>query len=112
MRTRGIYAGTLRMEKPWYMRALKGGGFPDKGPGEYWYDYKGFYFVGTKNGEGLLIPADSLVSVTVGYWHGTTFSRNKILRLLWRKGGEKLSSGFIVENPDQVKQALTTTGWA
>ena len=58
MRNPGFYAGTLRLEKPWYMRSVQHGTFPDKGPGEYWYDYKGFYFVGEKSGTGLLIPAD------------------------------------------------------
>ena len=45
MRSSGVYAGTLRPERPWYSRGVTFDGFPDKGPGEYWYDYKGFYFV-------------------------------------------------------------------
>ena len=112
MRNSGFYAGTLRIEKPWYLRAVKNAGFPHKGPGEYWYDYKGFYFVRERSGAGLLIPAESLVEVKLGYWHGTSFSRSKILKLVWKKGGEKLSSGFIIKGPEQVRQALMTTGWA
>jgi len=112
MRNPGFYVGTLRLEKPWYMRAVKRGAFPDRGPGEYWYDYKGFYFVREKSGIGLLIPADSLVEVSIGLWHGIAFSRTRILKLLWKRGGEKLSSGFVIKDAELVRQALTTPGWA
>ncbi|MGD0659199.1 MAG: hypothetical protein ABSD38_14120 [Syntrophorhabdales bacterium] len=112
MRSSGVYAGTLRPERPWYSRGVTFDGFPDKGPGEYWYDYKGFYFVREGTGTGLVIPAESLIEVTLGLWHGIFFSRTKILKLLWRRGGEKLSSGFVVKDPEQVRLALTTTGWA
>ena len=112
MRSPAFYVGTLRVEKPWYMRAVKKGVFPDKGPGEYWYDYKGFYFIREKSGAGLVIPADSLIHVSLGLRHGAFFSRTRILKLLWKNGGEKLSSGFVIENGEQVKQALTTPGWA
>jgi hypothetical protein len=112
MRSSGIYVGTLRLDSPWYSRGVRFGGFPEKGPGEYWYDYKGFYFVRDTTGTGLVIPAESLLEVRLGLWHGIVISRTKILKLLWRKGGEKLSSGFVVKDPEQVKLALTTTGWA
>jgi hypothetical protein len=112
MRSSGVYAGTLRPERPWYSRGVTFDGFPDTGPGEYWYDYKGFYFVREGTGTGLVIPAESLIEVTLGLWHGIFFSRTKILKLLWRRGGEKLSSGFVVKDPEQVRLALTTTGWA
>jgi len=112
MRSPGFYVGTLRPERPWYNRARMLGSFPDKGRGEYWYDYKGFYFVRERTGAGLVIPAESLIEVGLGFWHGIFFSRTKILKLLWRKGGEKLSSGFLVKDPDQVRLALTTAGWA
>jgi hypothetical protein len=112
MRNPGFYVGTLRTEKPWYMRAVKNAGFPDKGPGEYWYDYKGFYFVREKSGTGLLIPADSLIDVSLGLWHGIAFSRTRILKLLWKNGNEKLSSGFVIKDAEHVRQALTTPGWA
>ena len=112
MRSSGIYVGTLRLGRPWYSRGVKIGGFPDKGPGEYWYDYKGFYFVRDGTGAGLVIPAESLIEVRLGLWHGIVFSRTQILKLLWRNGGEKLSSGFVVKDAEQVRLALTTTGWA
>jgi hypothetical protein len=112
MRSQAFYMGTLQMRKPWYARTKGGGAFPDKGPGEYWYDYKGFYFIREKSGAGLLIPADSLIEVKVGHWIGPSFSRTSILKLLWKSGGEKLCSGFAIKNAEQVKQALTTSGWA
>ena len=93
------------MEKPWYVRTMKNAAFPDKGPGEYWYDYKGFYFVREKSGTGLLIPADSLIDVRVGFWHGLTFSRTRILKLLWRNGNERLSSGFATKDADRQASA-------
>ncbi len=112
MRRRGVYVGTLRLEKPWYARTMRHRSFPVKGEGEYWYDYKGFYFVGKENDRGLVIPSGTIIRVDVGFCHGLTFSRSKILKIVWRSGAERVSSGFIVPEADQVKQALTTTGWA
>jgi hypothetical protein len=112
MRNRGFYTGTLRTDLPWYKRRVKHPGFPEKGPGEYWLDYKGFYFVEDKTHRGLLIPAESIISVGLALRHGITFHRKKILRILWRIGGERMSSGFIVQDAEQVRQALTTQGWA
>ena len=91
---------------------MKHAAFPDKGPGEYWYDYKGFYFVGDDTNRGLVIPSECIMSVTLGYRHGLTFSRTKVLKIGWRQGRERMSSGFIVVHPEQVMEALTTTGWA
>jgi hypothetical protein len=112
MRSRGSYLGTLRLDQPWYSRTLKRAGFPEKGAGDYWYDYRGFYFVRKGSGEGLLIPTESIVKVTIGYWHGLTFPGTRILKIIWRTGREQLSSGFVVSHPDQVKEALTAMGWA
>ena len=86
--------------------------FPEKGPGEYWYDYKGFYFVGKDTNRGLVIPSECIIAVTLGFRHGWTFSRAKLLKIIWRSGRERVSSGFIVSNPLQVMEALTTAGWA
>ena len=52
MRSQAFYMGTLQMGKPWYARTIKSGAFPDKGPGEYWYDYKGFYLSGKRAVQG------------------------------------------------------------
>jgi hypothetical protein len=112
MKSRGVYVGTLRLEEPWYARSMKQGNFPARGSGEYWYDYKGFYFVGSGTNRGLVIPSESIIKVEVGFLHGIAFSWTKILKIVWRSGRERLSSGFIVSQADQVKQALTTTGWA
>jgi hypothetical protein len=54
----------------------------------------------------------SIIEVKIAFRHGATFSRRKILSIVWKKGGERISSGFIVEGPEQIKQALTTMGWA
>ncbi|MGD0229063.1 MAG: hypothetical protein ABSC19_01735 [Syntrophorhabdales bacterium] len=112
MRSRGFYTGTLRMELPWYNRRVRHTRFPEKGPGEYWLDYKGFYFVQEKANRGLIIPAESIIEVKLSLRHGITFCRRRILTIVWRNGGERMSSGFIVEDPDQVRQALITQGWA
>jgi hypothetical protein len=112
MKSRGLYVGTLRLEKPWYNRSTQDDTFPGKGAGEYWYDYKGFYFVENKTGRGLLIPSESIIKVELGFWHGITFSWTKVLKIVWRSGRERVSSGFVVAAAEQVKQALTTTGWA
>jgi hypothetical protein len=112
MRHRGFYTGSLRLEQPWYRRGMKHAGLPEKGPGEYCYDYQGFYFLQENTHRGLVIPMKSIIEVKIAFRHGATFSRRKILSIVWKKGGERISSGFIVEGPEQIKQALTTMGWA
>ena len=99
MRKHGIYVGTLNLSRPWYSRMVRDESLPEPGAGEYWYDYKGFYFVSEQN-------------VRLSVVHGTKISMRKILKIIWRKGIEKVSSGFIVDDPDAVRQALVTKGWA
>ena len=112
MTKRGFYTGSLKVEQPWYCRSMKHAGRPEKGPGEYWYDYQGFYFLQENTHRGLVIPMKSIIEVKIAFRHGATFSRRKILTIVWKNGGERISSGFIVEGPEQIKQALTTMGWA
>ncbi len=112
MRNKGKYAGTLRMDRQWFSRLIRNGALGGRGAGEYWYDYKGFYFVHEGTSRGLVIPLDSIIDVTLGRCHGLSFSSGKILKIIWRQGGEKLSSGFVVERAEQLRDALTTRGWA
>ncbi len=112
MKNQGFYTGTLAMGQPWYRRGMKRAGLPEKGPGEYWYDYQGFYFLQESTHRGLVIPMKSILEVKIAFRHGTTFSRKKVLNIVWKNSGERVSSGFIVEGPEQIKQALTTMGWA
>lgn len=112
MKSHGIYIGTLKLDNPWYKRRMKHASFPDTGPGEYWYDYKGFYFVGKDTNRGIVIPSSSIIAVSLGFRHGWAFSWAKVLKITWRSGRERLSSGFIVSRPDQIMETLTTTGWA
>jgi hypothetical protein len=112
MKGNGFYVGTLRLEMPWYNRRVRHGSFPHNGAGEFWYDYKGFYFVEGRTNRGLVIPSESIIRVEVGFRHGIMFAWNGILKIVWRNGREKVSSGFVVSHADQIKQALTTTGWA
>ena len=112
MTNRGFYTGSLKVEQPWYRRSTRHAGLPEKGPGEYWYDYQGFYFLQETTHLGLVIPMKSIIEVKIAFRHGAIFSRRKILTIVWKNGGERMSSGFIVEGPEQIKQALTTMGWA
>ena len=112
MRKHGIYVGTLNLSRPWYSRMARDENFPEPGAGEYWYDYKGFYFVGEQNNKGLVLPVESIIDVRLSVVHGTKISMRKILKIIWRKGIEKVSSGFTVDDPEEVQQALVTKGWA
>ncbi|MGD0663403.1 MAG: hypothetical protein ABSD38_35635 [Syntrophorhabdales bacterium] len=112
MKNQGYYTGALKLKEPWYRRRMRHGDLTEKGQGEYWYDYQGFYFLHEKTHRGLVIPMKSIIEVKIAFRHGITFSRRKILNIVWKNGAEKISSGFIVEDPELIKQALTTTGWA
>ena len=113
MRAKAEYVGTLNLKQPWYNRIDKDTTFPDLGEGEYWYDHNGFCFEAVRGEQRMLmIPIGTIVEIKIGVFHGTAFSVKKKLRIVWRKGIETVISGFIIEDPESVRQALTTKGWA
>lgn len=92
---KGLYLGTEINEK-WWKRYVKGG-FLARGNGEFWIDDKGFYFLRYLIREPIFIPFESMVEIKPGKWHsGKWVFGNLILKIIWKKDGLMLSSGFLV----------------
>ena len=112
MTSKATYLGTITAGDPWYKGFLRAG-FPPIGEGEFWFDRKGFYFSGKAGSPGVVIPTDSILEVRLGRWHARSLRvKGNILKITWKKNGRKVISGFVMDEAEQVRGALTTQGWA
>jgi hypothetical protein len=92
---KGHYLGTEINEK-WYRRYTKDG-LLARGNGEYWLDEQGFYFLRYLTKEPIFIPFDKIIEIKIGKWHSGRWAYGiPILKIIWQKDSQKLSSGFIV----------------
>jgi hypothetical protein len=112
MTSKATYVGTVAAGDPWYKPYLRIG-FPPIGEGEFWFDRKGFYFSVKTGGAGVVISVESILEVALGRWHARSLRlKGNILKITWKKNGRKVISGFAMEQAQQVRDALTTKGWA
>ena len=112
MASKATYLGTVVADDPWYKGCLRAG-FPSIGEGEFWLDPKGFYYLGKGGGAGVLISMDGILEVRLGRWHARSLRlKGNILKITWKKSGRTLVSGFVMDGARQVREALTTKGWA
>ncbi len=112
MKNKAHYLGTVAAGGPWYKGFIKAG-FPPKGEGEYWFDRTGFYYTAGSVNVSLAIHSDSILNVSLGTWHAWSLRpKGNILKISWRQGNRRFISGFVLDNAEQVRDALTTKGWA
>lgn len=99
---KGLYLGTEINEK-WWKRYAKDK-FLSRGNGEFWRDENGFYFLRYLSKEPIFIPCGSILEIKTGKWHSGKWALgNLILKIIWRKDGLRLSSGFLVsKNKEEV----------
>jgi hypothetical protein len=94
-RNRGYYVGTA-IEGKWWRRYTKAPFFA-RGNGEYWYDEESFCFQRHLIQEPIVIPFQIVSAVEVGRWHcGRWVWGTPIVKLIWKKDGHLLSSGFVL----------------
>lgn len=94
-RGKGSYLGTEIDEKWW--KRYRGNKFLARGNGEYWLGEKGFHFRRYLTKSPLCGPFQSTRQVKLGNWHaGRWCGRLTVLKILWDKDGQSLSSGFVV----------------
>lgn len=102
---RGHYLGTEADER-WYKRYLKDG-LAARGYGRFWYDERGFYFRRNPTDKPIFIPYDTFVDVRLGPWHAGRWAYgNPIVKIVWARNGDRLSSGFIVGRTEDAAVAL------
>lgn len=103
---RGHYLGTEIGGKWW--RRYRGEGFFARGNGEWWYDDEYFHFRRYLTKQPISIPRRQIFAIDTGNWHAGRWAGGLvILKIMWKNGDLRLSSGFVVskEKGDAMKLA-------
>ena len=102
----GLYLGTEIDEKWW--KRYKKHKLLARGNGKYWGDDQGFYFLRHLTQEPILIPLKNITKFKIGKWHsGRWCFGYPILKIIWSKDKQKLSSGFLLsKNKDDIKKII------
>ena len=104
-RNKGHYLGTMIDEK-WWKRYKKNKLFA-RGNGKYWYDETVFYFLRYLTKQPIQIPLGKIVRFEIGKSHaGRWLFKQNVLKIIWEKDGQLLSSGFIVARDRQETEMV------
>jgi hypothetical protein len=109
-RKKGLYLGSEVVGKRWFKRYLKDKLFA-RGNGLYWIGEDGFYFLRYLTRRPIFIRFSDILEITLGTKHAGRWAMgNLIVKIIWRKDGLVLSSGFLVskkkENAITLKAEL------
>ncbi len=98
----GYYFGT-EIDGKWWKRYTSNNMFA-RGSGEYWFTDEGIFFHRFFTREPLFIAFDSISAIKFGKWHSGRWGvGQKVFKVIWKKSGLKLSSGFIfAEDANEV----------
>jgi len=104
-RKEGAYLGT-EIGGKWWKRYKRDRLFA-RGSGTYWLGDDGFYFLRYLTKTPMFIPYSAVSEVELGKWHAGRWAMGRpVLKLVWRKGDLKLSSGFVVSRDDVETMSL------
>jgi hypothetical protein len=104
-KAKGLYAGT-EVEEKWWRPYLRDGFFM-QGLSEYWLSDEAFCFRRYLTRTPLCIPWRSVVEIKTGTWHaGQWFLGYPVIKLVWRKDGRRLSSGFVVGDKNTARNLM------
>lgn len=68
-----------------------------RGNGKYWFDDRGLYFLRYLTRKPLFISFGDMRGIKLGTWHaGKWIPGQSIVKILWKRGGLALSSGFVI----------------
>jgi hypothetical protein len=94
-RKKGHYLGT-EIDEKWWKRYRRDKFFA-RGNGEYWLDEEGLCFRRYLTKRLICVPFERIEQIKLGKWHaGRWCGGLLVLKILWRKDGQSLSSGFVV----------------
>ena len=101
----GKYFGT-EIDEKWWKRYMHDKLFA-RGNGEFSYDSKAILFRRILTKDPISIEFNAILEFKIGRWHaGQWGGGNEILKVIWEKDGERLSSGCAVSNKDKSIPAL------
>jgi hypothetical protein len=102
---RGHYLGTEIGERWW--RRYTGDGLLARGAGEYWIDRSAFFFHRFLTCVPIVIALRDVERVRLGRWHAGRWAAGRpVLKVVWRRAGTLLSSGFVVSSDDAETTGL------
>jgi len=101
----GKYFGT-EIDEKWWKRYTK-----DKmlarGSGALWCDDHAILFHRKLTREPITIPLRQIVGFSTGKWHAGQWGGGaEVLKVLWKREGQKLSSGFVVSGYEKSADEL------
>lgn len=104
---RGHYLGT-EIDQTWWKR-YRNNKFFARGNGEYWFDDQAFYFRRYLTKQPLAVPFAKVTELKIGRSHaGRWLWRSRVLKLIWRQDGTRLSSGFVVGRDQAETEEVMT----
>ena len=102
---RGQYLGTEIDEKWWRRYSMDG--LLARGNGEYWIDASAFSFQRYLTNTPIVISFRDVLCVKMGKWHSGRWAFGvPVVKIVWRKGESRLSSGFVFTRDMQETEAL------
>lgn len=105
-RNKGLYLGTEIVGRRWWKRYLKDKLFA-RGNGVYWLGDDGFYFLRYLTRRPIFIPFSDVLEIELGTKHAGRWAMgNLIVKIIWKKDGLILSSGFLVSKKREDARIL------
>jgi hypothetical protein len=102
---KGHYLGTEIDEKWW--RRYTGGGLLARGIGEFWIDASALFFRRYFTEAPIEISLGDVIDVKVGKWHSGRWAGGApTVKIVWRKGDVRLSSGFVFSRDARETEVL------
>jgi hypothetical protein len=78
-----------------------------RGNGEYWLDASALYFRRNLTRKPIVIPLGDVLDVKVGRWHSGRWAGGApVVKILWKKADERLSSGFVLTSDTRELERL------
>jgi hypothetical protein len=104
-KTPGKYFGTEINEKWW--KRYRQQKMLARGSGTFWSDDQAILFHRKLTREPITIPFRNIIGFKVGKWHAGQWGGGaEVLKVLWRKESQKLSSGFVVSGFEKSADEL------
>ena len=102
---RGHYLGT-ELGGKWWRRYTRDG-FLSRGNGEYWMDTSALFFRRYLTDTPIVIFFDDVLEVKTGKWHSGRWAFGApVVKVVWKKGDNMLSSGFVFSRDSSETEAL------
>lgn len=97
---KGHYFGTEINEKWW--KRYSNNKMLARGKGNFWYDNTSFSFLRLLTKDAISILFEDIVEFKIGKWHAGQWGAGKpILKIVWLRNNQRLSSGFMIDNDEK-----------